>query len=101
MRGVNNYTVDELTQLAARFCKSQNKQFGCKEVFGCLEDDTLRCGQCPLAGFLMALELVTQKNLSMGDAFRLCLTASPAAVERREILRQLLQEKKYYPKRKE
>ncbi len=87
--------------LTTKFCHLQDKEYGCKEAFGCKTDDYSRCISCPFAMAIIAKYLMDLKELSLGEAFRLCLRQEIEAQKAREILRELLQDKKYYPKRRE
>lgn len=87
--------------LISKFCKQMDREFGCKEAFGCTTDKYGHCITCPLAMAILVSNLMDLKNLSMGDAFRLCLRQDTNAVQIREILREALKDKKYYPKRRE
>lgn len=94
-----NCPICNLAQLS-KFCRQMDREYGCKEAFGCTTDNYGHCITCPLAMAIVTFHLVDLKNLSIGEAFRLCLRQDVGAVQQREIIRERLQDRKYYPKRK-
>ena len=86
--------------LIGRFCRGLDREFGCKDAFGCKTDSYGRCISCPFAMAFTVKFLMDEKNLPIGEALRLSFRAEASAKQAREILREALKDKDYYPKKK-
>ena len=81
------------TKLRHKFCSRMEKTFGCKKPYG--------CGiSCPFwIAFYVECEM-NNKNLPLGEAFRLTIRESPTKEERKKIWRDVAENwgKPYPPK---
>jgi len=99
MPRISNCPICNLT-LLVKFCRAMDKELGCKSAFGCTTDDYAHCISCPVAMMFTVKNLMDIKNLPIGEALRLSFRQDVDAKKAREILREALQDKKYYPKKR-
>lgn len=79
-------------KLANKFCQKRDKEYGCKEAFGCTS-------VCPFYDAMQTEQLMNEKNLSLGDAMRLGRRRSFSEDEARKIIREAVTKTKpQYPK---
>lgn len=75
----------------SKFCTCMNRVFGCRDVY--------LCGvACPLHLWGEAIRLMDEKNLPMGEAFRLSIRLVISQEEGRKIIKEAIEGKeKVYP----
>ena len=73
-----------------KFCSLLERDFDCKRAFGCSV-------ACPLALAWLVTDLVENKNLSIGQAYRLSVRESISYEESVNIIREALEERELYP----
>ena len=75
------------------------KEFNCGQQF----EKIFRlysCEYCPLYLATITLQLMAEKNLTLGDAFKLCLKGSPEALIIRERIRERSRDNKVFKRTK-
>lgn len=77
----------------SKFCTCMNRVFGCRDVYMCNI-------ACPLYLWAEAIRLMDEKNLPMGEAFRLSLRLNISKEDGKKIIREAIEggEKIYPPK---
>jgi len=78
-------------RLRRKFCGRMNKTFGCKDAY--------RCGiSCPLWLAKYSEESMNERNLPLGEAYRLSIREAIDRGEGRKIIQEMIRgEAKYYP----
>ena len=80
-------------RLKKKICGRLNKTFGCSKAYGCDKG-------CPVNIVKLTQEGMGEKNLPMGEAYRLSLRKSVDKEEGRAIIREAVMEiRKRYPER--